>query len=98
MALEFRYVYANPSPVPASDWTPVRHGASVGVPEALMSVQFRDSDYPIDEDDPRNAQTLFINRTLEVITDSNGMYVQPDVFTTLQILADAEALTATKEG
>lgn len=92
MTLEFRYLYENPNPVPASQWGPVQHAMTVPVPGALLAVQFRDPDQPIDEDDPKNAITVVLNAAVEMMTDSRGFLNDTDP----ELIAEVERLAAEK--
>lgn len=80
MAIQFRFIYDENAPVPASNWQDVEHGATVFAPDdevftaKLVAVQFRDSDLPIDEDDPKYFATVLINTVLDAVTDENGFY------------------------
>jgi hypothetical protein len=89
MSFEFRYVYDNPNPIPASEWRPVAHFKTYEVPGKLLAIQFREvgNESQNTGDDVADNVTRTLNESLDLITDANGHFVKPSIEDVLSLMA-----------
>jgi hypothetical protein len=94
MAIKFRFLYADPNPIPASHFVEAEHGTTVFPTQPIDGIQFIDTEADPNEVEPT---TVLINSVLDALTDEDGYLRGVDV-DPLERLAVRAAMNAADNG